>query len=125
MSTMYPKNAMILRKHVGEAEGSDGRKFEMSLANGYIPCVKDLNTGKTWALSWDDIMAQAVAAGVSKETLTYVKIIANDNDQCMGYDNTGVDDWQAHFEKAWGNYWPGRSVRFETITEADYEAVAA
>ena len=62
---MHPKNAMILRTHVGEATGPDGTVFEMSLANGYIPAVKDKTTGKTWTLGWDEIVAQAVAAGVS------------------------------------------------------------
>lgn len=124
MSTMHPKNAMILRKHVGEAEGPDGAKFEMSLANGYIPCVKDMKTGKTFALGWDDIVAQAVAAGVSKESITYAKIIDAASGEFLGYDNTGVDDWQAHFAKCWSKHWKGRSVRFEVVTQEEYEAAS-
>lgn len=56
--------------------------------------------------------------------LTYVKIIDADSGECLGYDNTGVEDWEVHFSKAWNSYWLGRSVRFEQITEDEYEAAS-
>lgn len=63
---IHDKGAMLLRSHIGTAEGPDGEKFEMSLINGHIPAVKDLGTGKTFSLGWSDIIRLAVEAGVSK-----------------------------------------------------------
>lgn len=57
-------------------------------------------------------------------TLTYVKIIDTDTGEVVGYDNTGLEDWQAHFSKSWDSYWLGRTVRFEQISEDEYEAAA-
>ena len=66
MSQMQPPDAFLLRTHVGEATGPDGRQYEMALVNGHMPAIKDLSTRKTYVFGWDDLLAQAVAAGVSE-----------------------------------------------------------
>ena len=93
MSTMHPKGALILRKHVGEADGPNGEKFEMSLMNGFVPCVKDLKTGKSYVIDWQDLVGQAVAAGVSKpdRDIAHEQLLA-DNERA---DNGGVNSGRA------------------------------
>ncbi|HEV2606880.1 MAG TPA: hypothetical protein VGT79_02750 [Xanthomonadaceae bacterium] len=66
MSHIYEKDAFLLRVDVGTAEGDEG-KFEMSLINGVLPAVKDMNTGRTFVLHWQDIAKLAIDAGVSEE----------------------------------------------------------
>jgi hypothetical protein len=64
---MYEKDAMLLRSLVGTATGPDGTEFEMSLINGHTPAVKDMKTGRTWSVGWQDLIEQGIAAGVSQE----------------------------------------------------------
>ncbi len=70
MSQIYDSRAMLLRTHVGEAtDPKTDRKFELSLVNTHMAAVKDLVTRKTYVLSWDDLIRQAIAAGVSDESV--------------------------------------------------------
>lgn len=70
MSQLHDSRAMLLRNHVGEAaDPTTGRKFELSLVNMHMAAVKDTVTRKTYVFSWDDLIRQAIAAGVSDEPL--------------------------------------------------------
>ena len=62
---IYQKDAMLLRERVGEANSGD-KQYEMNLINGHIPSVQSLSTGKTFAISWDDILRIAVDAGIDE-----------------------------------------------------------
>lgn len=67
MSQLYDAKALLLRNYIGEATSPDtGRKFELSLVNMSMSAVKDLTTGKTYVFSWDDLLRQAIAAGISE-----------------------------------------------------------
>ena len=68
MSSMHDSKAMLLRTLVGEAtDPATDRKFELSLVNTHLAAVKDLVTRKTYVFSWDDLIRQAIAAGVSEK----------------------------------------------------------
>ena len=68
MSNLHGPNALLLRTHVGEATDPEtGRTFEMSLVNTHMAAIKDMGTKKTYVFTWDDLIRQAIAAGVSKE----------------------------------------------------------
>ena len=60
------KNAMHLRVEIGTGS-QGGQSYEMSLINGATPAVKSLKTGRTFILSWEDIVQQAQVAGVDNE----------------------------------------------------------
>lgn len=77
MSQLHDSSAMLLRNHVGEAtDPATDRKFELSLVNMHMAAVKDTVTRKTYVFSWDDLIRQAIAAGVSDEP-----IVMNDLDR--------------------------------------------
>jgi hypothetical protein len=65
--TIRPKGTMILRRHVGEAKGDSGA-YEMSLGlPSCQPIITSQNTGKQFALSWEEITMLAVVAGIDEE----------------------------------------------------------
>jgi hypothetical protein len=61
------KDALILRHNVGTAEGKDGNSYEMTNSINMAPLIKSEKTGKTFSLSWSDIIAMAIEAGIDKE----------------------------------------------------------
>ncbi len=62
---IIPAKAMILRHNVGTATGEDGTEYEMTTSvTDRSPLVKSSKTGKTFSLSWNDIINLAVQAGV-------------------------------------------------------------
>lgn len=64
---IFPKNAMIFRSIVGEAEGVDGKKYEMTTSIGNsCPIVYSKKTGKCFVLGWNAIIQMAVEAGVDQ-----------------------------------------------------------
>jgi hypothetical protein len=67
MSTIYEKDALLLREAVGVATDSDGVEYELTTSNSRAPMVKSQKTGRTFVLSWEDIIFQAVDAGINKE----------------------------------------------------------
>lgn len=67
MSTLHPKGTFMLTVHVGTASNADAGELEMSLVNGHMPAVRSGRTGKTFVLSWEDIIKQAIAAGILDE----------------------------------------------------------
>lgn len=65
---IYEKSAFLLTVHVGEAtDPNTGEKFQLSLVNGHIPAVRSETSDRTYVLPWQDILAMALAAGVTKE----------------------------------------------------------
>ena len=63
---LLPKDALILRVNVGTAtDEEEGIVYEMTTAPGRNPLVKSNKTGKTFALSWSDIVNLAVARGIN------------------------------------------------------------
>lgn len=68
IGTIHGKYAMFLRVHVGKGSHPDFGSFELSAnAGGYMPMVRSDKTGKTFILSWSDIVNLAEKAGVFKE----------------------------------------------------------
>lgn len=63
---IYDKNAMILRTHVGDAEGSLGSYRTSALPNGE-PMIESVKTGKYYRLGWGDIIKMAIEAGINEE----------------------------------------------------------
>jgi hypothetical protein len=65
---IHPRSALLLRTFVGEAvDPNTGKEYELSLVNGYMPCVKSLASGRSFVLGFDDILKQAIEAGVDNE----------------------------------------------------------
>lgn len=58
------KKDLFLRQDVGSATANDGKTYDMSLLNMHVPCVQSKQTGKRWRLTWDKIVALAVAEGI-------------------------------------------------------------
>ena len=63
---IHEKNAMFLRLHVGDATGQAGEVYELNTSMNGSPMVTSNKTGKTFTLSWGDIINMAVDAGVDE-----------------------------------------------------------
>lgn len=64
---LYGKNSLFLRVAVGTAQGEGddaGDQYEMSLVNGHTMAVRNGVTGKTFVANWQDLIAEAKAAGI-------------------------------------------------------------
>lgn len=65
VGTVYPKGSMFLRLHCGEAN-LGMTNFELATwVNTGSPLVYCELTGKTFSLSWQDILELAIKAGVA------------------------------------------------------------
>jgi len=70
VGTMHSRGALFLCIHAGEAaaDGSDKPAYHLSVqAVGYHPIVRSEKTGKAFSLTWQDIIALAVAAGIDEK----------------------------------------------------------
>ncbi len=59
---------LYLRQYVGDGEREDGKKFEIDVMNNYSPAV--YCNGKTFRLSWNDILELADLAGLFDDEVT-------------------------------------------------------
>lgn len=59
---------LYFRQYVGEGEREDGKKFEMDVMNNYSPAV--YHNGKTFMLSWNEIVELAELAGLFDDEVT-------------------------------------------------------
>ena len=64
---IYPKGALFLSVAVGSA-GNGARSYELltSGSNG-VPMIESNQTGKTWSISWNELLDFAITAGIDSE----------------------------------------------------------
>lgn len=55
---------MILRIDVGEAVADDGRVYELYTLGNQAPLVKSKQTGRYFAITWQEIIDMAINAGI-------------------------------------------------------------
>ncbi len=65
LGTIRPKGTLYICTHVGDATDGENQ-YEMTLVNGHIPAVRSVTSGKFYLLSWEDILAMSVKAGIDK-----------------------------------------------------------
>ncbi len=63
--TIHPPRTMFLRVHCGEAKAGK-LKYEMATHIAGMPIVESKQTGKWFTLTWQDIIEQAVRAGIDE-----------------------------------------------------------
>lgn len=64
------KNKLIIGTHVGEGTGKVGGKtveYTLTTSLNFSPSVRNTKTGKTFILSWEDIVGLAEKAGLFEE----------------------------------------------------------
>ncbi|MGO4302217.1 hypothetical protein [Cupriavidus sp. RAF12] len=64
LGEIIPANRLFVSQHIGKAEGA-GMHFEMMTSLGGNPMVMCVETGKSFSLGWQDVLALAVARGVT------------------------------------------------------------
>ena len=62
-----PPETLMLRIHVGEAEGPDGSEYELSYSHAGTPIVMSKASGQWFVLPWSDIIDLAREAGIDEE----------------------------------------------------------
>lgn len=62
---IHDSKTLMLRFHVGTAEASNN-KYDMAISNANSPIITSEQTGKYFTLSWDDILALAIEAGIDE-----------------------------------------------------------
>lgn len=63
--TLHDPHVITMSRPVGVAE-SAGDSYELSVAIDKSPMVRSGRTGRTWSLSWEELIDQARAAGVDE-----------------------------------------------------------
>jgi len=63
---IHDKNSMFLRISAGEAKRGR-KKYELTISPGGTPIVRSLWSGKSFTLSWTDIIGLAIEAGIDKK----------------------------------------------------------
>ena len=67
-ATIEPKDTLVFRQGIGTAEDPDnGNKYEMSLCNMTMPCLRSEKTGKWFVINWQEIVKAAVSSGIDEE----------------------------------------------------------
>lgn len=65
-SEIDPKQFQIVAK----GSASDGKKYEMAIdKKGNCPAVFSCQTGRAYSLSWQEIIAMGIAAGIERPTI--------------------------------------------------------
>lgn len=68
MGKMMEKDQPLLHVRVGEASSTEtGNIYECLLVNGHLPAIKSKKTGKTYCVSWGELVAWAVKEGIDEE----------------------------------------------------------
>ena len=64
---VYPKGALFLSVVVGSA-GNGERSYELlTSGSSGVPMIESNQTGKTWSISWNELLDLAIAAGIDSE----------------------------------------------------------
>ncbi len=65
---MIGPQALILREDVGEMTDPKGNSYELTTTlPGRAPLIKSKRTGKTFAMSWEDLVRLAIEEGVNEQ----------------------------------------------------------
>ena len=69
---IFDENTLELGHSAGEALGKDGLKYELStdLANGQ-PVIRSLQTGRSWTITWEELILLARSAGIDREQASH------------------------------------------------------
>ena len=67
MPKMIEKEALILRFSAGAASDDCGVEYELSNNADGSTMVKSSKTGRTFAVSWRDVLEMAIQAGINDE----------------------------------------------------------
>ena len=69
-ATIEPKDTLVFRQGIGTAEDPEsGNKYEMSLCNMMMPCIRSEKTGKWFVINWQALVKAAVSSGIDEEDL--------------------------------------------------------
>lgn len=67
-ANIHHSNTLIFRQGLGDAESPEnGNKYELSLCNMSLPCVRSEKTGKWFIITWPALVDAAIAAGIDDE----------------------------------------------------------
>ena len=64
---IYPNGTLVLSIEAGSA-GNEERRYQLltSGASG-VPIIESKQTGKAWSISWEELIAMAVDAGIDRD----------------------------------------------------------
>lgn len=62
---IYPREAMFITIGIGSAGSIEHGEFELLAGLNGAPIIRNLKTGKHWAIGWQDLIGMAVEAGVA------------------------------------------------------------
>lgn len=66
--TIHEKGTLLMRETVGTATLDDtGIEYELTTTMGRNPLVTSMKTGRTFDLSWNDLVDIAIDAGIDNE----------------------------------------------------------
>lgn len=65
-ATVYDKESLLLRHHVGEATAPDGTKLELSTTMNMAPQIR-LPDGRWIVFSWSALLGAALEAGEQEQ----------------------------------------------------------
>lgn len=64
---VYPKGTLFLSIEAGSAANGE-RSYELlTSGSSGVPMIESNQTGKTWSISWNELLDLAIAAGIDSE----------------------------------------------------------
>jgi len=65
---VLPKDSLFLSIAVGSAKvAKNGRELDLSTDMNHQPMITDKKTGKTWVITWGEMISLAVISGVTED----------------------------------------------------------
>jgi hypothetical protein len=65
--TIYSPDHIFVRVEIGSATGQDGAKYDLGTSVDGQPLIRSSKTGKTFSLSWNELLNMAVDAGIDEQ----------------------------------------------------------
>jgi len=65
--TIYSPDHIFVRVEIGSATGHDGAKYDLGTSVDGQPLIRSSKTGKTFSLSWNELLNMAVDAGIDEQ----------------------------------------------------------
>lgn len=64
---VYPKGTLFLSIEAGSAANEERSYQLLTSGSSGVPMIESKQTGKTWSISWKELLDLAIAAGIDSE----------------------------------------------------------
>lgn len=66
LGQIYGRNTLFMCFAAGEAKSEDGHEYDLSYTPGGTPIVRSEQSGRSWTISWRELIDLAIKGGVDE-----------------------------------------------------------